>query len=181
MEIQPGKFPEQSTYLSGELLAKALASLASEEEQTIQEVDLSTSFVNWCGIESQDGLSGKMSPVSCQVTAEGILQPSSQHWGTSGMGGRTVSLTLTTSVSPSGGGESGLLRTVLETGSLPQELYLTSKACAGILRRADAKGRPLPPHLRSALMKVVSSEASEASAPTLTLDLTQDKTPTAEG
>jgi hypothetical protein len=101
------------------------------------------------------------------------------------MGGHTASLTLNTSESHNDAGESGYARTVtlsqvLETGVLPQRFYLTQKACAGILRRAERKGRPVPPSLKVALMKVATSASPDLSAQTLTLDLTQDRTPTAE-
>ena len=150
MEIQPGKFPEQSTYLSGELLAKALASLASEEEQTIQEVDLSTSFVNWCGIESQDGLSGKMSPVSCPATEDGILVPSLGRWGNWGMSGPTESWTLNGSEWPKDASVC-LLSRILEMKDVPNRFFLNERACAGILRRAEKRKKKLPGQLQSAL------------------------------
>ena len=46
------------------------------------------------------------------------------------------------------------LSDVLETGPLPQRFYLSQKACAGILRRAEKRGKELPPMLREALEAV---------------------------
>ncbi len=46
------------------------------------------------------------------------------------------------------------LSDVLETGPLPQRFYLSQKACAGILRRAEKRGKDLPPMLREALEAV---------------------------
>ena len=44
-----------------------------------------------------------------------------------------------------------LLSQVLETGSIPAKFYLSSKACEGILRRAEKRGKTLPPMLEQAL------------------------------
>jgi hypothetical protein len=46
------------------------------------------------------------------------------------------------------------LSDVLETGPLPQRFYLSQKACAGILRRAEKRGKELPQMLREALEAV---------------------------
>jgi len=43
------------------------------------------------------------------------------------------------------------LSQVLETTSIPQRFFLSSKACAGILRRAEKRGKQLPPQLEQAL------------------------------
>ncbi len=59
-----------------------------------------------------------------------------------------------------GAGSSCSLAQVLETGKLPTRFYLSSKACAGILRRAERRGKELPAQLQRAL------EAAAASAPT---------------
>ena len=43
------------------------------------------------------------------------------------------------------------LSQVLEQGSIPSRYFLSAKACAGILRRAEARGKTLPAALHSAL------------------------------
>jgi hypothetical protein len=43
------------------------------------------------------------------------------------------------------------LSDVLETQPLPQRFSLSAKACAGILRRAERRGKALPPMLKQAL------------------------------
>jgi hypothetical protein len=43
------------------------------------------------------------------------------------------------------------LSQVLETTSIPQRFFLSGKACAGILRRAEKRGKQLPAALHSAL------------------------------
>lgn len=44
-----------------------------------------------------------------------------------------------------------LLSQVLEKGSIHPRFFLSSTACAGILRRADKRGKELPPMLKAAL------------------------------
>jgi hypothetical protein len=46
------------------------------------------------------------------------------------------------------------LSDVLETGEVQPQFYLTPKACAGILRRAEARGKKLPEQLERALASV---------------------------
>ncbi len=46
------------------------------------------------------------------------------------------------------------LSRVLETGQIPSRFFLSSTACAGILRRAEKRGRTLPKQLREALERV---------------------------
>jgi hypothetical protein len=43
------------------------------------------------------------------------------------------------------------LSDVLEIGELPQRYFLSATACKGILRRAEKRGKALPPQLRQAL------------------------------
>jgi hypothetical protein len=43
------------------------------------------------------------------------------------------------------------LSQVLEQGSIPSKYFLSARACAGILRRAEARGKTLPDELLSAL------------------------------
>ena len=49
------------------------------------------------------------------------------------------------------------LSQVLERGSIPQRYFLSSKACAGILRRAEKRGKTLPPMLHQALASVAAT------------------------
>ena len=49
------------------------------------------------------------------------------------------------------------LSQVLETGSIPPQYYLSAKACAGVLRRAEKRGRSLPPLLQTALERVAQT------------------------
>ena len=49
-----------------------------------------------------------------------------------------------------------LLSQVLEKGLIPSKYYLSPKACAGILRRAEQRGKKLPEMLRIALESTVN-------------------------
>src|ERR1700745_1909226 len=97
------------------------------------------------------GWFGRTSPVSCQATEDGTLVPSSGSWASSGMGSPTEFWTLSlcewtaTGAPAPHDGTVCSLSDVLETGEVPQRYFLSAKACAGILRRADKRGRALPP------------------------------------
>lgn len=49
------------------------------------------------------------------------------------------------------------LSAVLETRPVPPRYWLSAKAAAGILRRAEARGKDLPPRLRTALESLAAS------------------------
>jgi hypothetical protein len=82
----------------------------------------------------------------------------------SGMGSPTECWTLNTSehshtLGPShNGGVVCSLSDILETGDVPRRFFLTPKACAGILRRAEKRGKALPEVLRRALAAVAGLE-----------------------
>ena len=82
--------------------------------------------------------------------------PGGVSWDTAGAlpGGCT---TLNTGECPSDARESTLSQ-ILEANA-PEKYYLSSKACAGILRRAERRGKELPPMLKEALMEVVALDA----------------------
>ena len=104
-------------------------------------------LLTWLG---RAGLSGKTSPASCHPLADGTLAVSSGRWASSGMGGATECLTLSSSECPSDAVASSLSG-ILEIGDLPPRYFLSRRACEGILRRAAKRGRALPAPLRQAL------------------------------
>lgn len=94
---------------------------------------------------------------SCRRTEDGLWAPSSGAWLTSGMGSPTECWTLSTSESPSDAVESSL-SDVLETpGQHLLRYCLSPKAAAGILRRAERRGKVLPAALHEALAALASS------------------------
>ena len=70
------------------------------------------------------------------------------------MGGPTGSWTLSTSDWPSAASVCSLSDVLEETSRVPQRYYLSPKACAGILRRAEKRGKALPTALAAALRSV---------------------------
>jgi hypothetical protein len=100
---------------------------------------------------SPDGWFGRTSPAYCHPTEDGTLAPSSGRWGNSGMGSPTECWTLNTSEWHKDAAVCSLSDT-LETGVVPQRFFLSEKACQGILRRAEKRGKKLPPSLHQALL-----------------------------
>ncbi|WP_204340906.1 hypothetical protein, partial [Rhizobium ruizarguesonis] len=68
-----------------------------------------------------------------------------------------------TLVPPHSDGAVSSLSDILETGDVPQRFYLSPKACAGILRRAEKRGKVLPPQLAVALQAVAASGQTSTS------------------
>lgn len=141
---------KQLAFWSVEHPASPSPSQASARASAIPEADSCSRFLRSLDVTGLDGLSGKTSPVSCQATEEGILVPSSGRWGNWGTGGPTASWTLNGSEWPSDAVVC-LLSDVLEISGVPLRYSLSAKACAGILRRAAARGKELPEALRLAL------------------------------
>ena len=116
------------------------------------------SSLEWLNTLSQSGLSGKMSPVFCPATEDGTLVPSSGRWQASAMGSLGGVWMLNTSESHKDAEESFLSDILQEIQDVQPKYYLSQRACEGILRRATAKGRALPPALHQALMQTASKE-----------------------
>ena len=59
------------------------------------------------------------------------------------------------------------LSQVLEKGSIPQRFFLSGTACAGILRRAEKRGKALPDALHAALRSVAEKEVGQSNSETM--------------
>ena len=70
-----------------------------------------------------------------------------------------VSMTLNTGECPSVVRESTLSQ-ILQA-NVPEKYYLSARACEGILRRAERRGKELPPMLKEALEETVSFSRNE--------------------
>ncbi len=149
MTTQRGTY-RQLTLWSEALPASPSASPDSGKGSPTLAAESCCDFLKSLNATDLNGLSGKMSPVSCHRTQDGILAPSSGGWKSSGTGGPIGSWTLSFSESPRDGVEC-LLSDVLETSDVPQRFFLSPKACAGILRRAAKRGKTLPTMLATAL------------------------------
>ena len=123
------------------------------------------------GESSPSPSSGKMSPASSALQtmpSDAFWLDWSERmtrWSPQGVGGRTLvmcavpgeqsrggSLTPNISEWPNDAAVCSLWQ-VLE-GSVPSRFFLSSTACAGILRRAEKRGKKLPTMLRHALQAV---------------------------
>ena len=147
---------DQSTFLWEEHPVSHSASQDLEKDWMMTVVTWHSNSLNLLNANAHDGWFGKTSPASCHQTEDGILEPSSQRWGKSGMGSPTEFLTLSTSEWPKGAAVC-LLSDTLETGDVPQRYFLSAKACRGILRRAEKRGKNLPPQLHQALHSVAQA------------------------
>ena len=56
------------------------------------------------------------------------------------------------------------LSEILETGPIDPRYFLSARACAGILRRAEKRGKQLPTALKTALESVARTQAATESA-----------------
>ena len=105
--------------------------------------------------------SGKTSPARSTATEDTTSEQSSQRWMTSGLwrnGGTCWMHNI--SESPSGVEEcSSSLSLILLSPDEPglDKYCLSPKAAEGIMRRADRRGRSLPPLLRTALERVAQT------------------------
>ena len=149
-----------SMFSSAELRANPSASPDSERDWLIRVATSPLRISQFWIATAPAGAVGRTSPACCQQTTDGHWAPSSEGWGNSGMGGPTECWTLNTSDWPSDGSVCSL-SAILETGDVPQRFYLSARACRGILRRAEKRGKQLSPSLAAALRAVDS-------APTLT-------------
>jgi hypothetical protein len=65
----------------------------------------------------------------------------------------------------------------LERGNLPQRFYLSPKACAGILRRAQRRGKELPLALKEALEAQAAKLPPQETSSDSSEEETQDELP----
>lgn len=135
----------------------------------------------------EDGCSLRTSP-GCSIPSLDEISPSwSARWATSGF---TTSpgecWTADTSECPSDGDASSSLADVL-LETVPDRFYLSPRAAAGILRRAEKRGRELPRALAEALSDLASAHPDDGrrmmrtSSPPRSVSATEATTSTALG
>ena len=110
---------------------------------------------------SRHGLSLKMSPVFYPAKEESTLPLSFSGWQNGGMAFPGGCLTLNITEWPNDAAVC-LLSEVLETDVAPK-YFLSPKACAGILRRAEKRGKALPPMLERSLKAIAAKEKTTPS------------------
>ena len=136
--------------------AKTSASLARGLVLLAKEAGYSGKLQDLWKKRKQNTLSSKTFLVCYPVTKDEILESSSERWPTSGILSDGVCLMLNTSEYPSEGVVSSSLADVLLTHQVQPKFYLSQKACEGILRRANRRGKTLPPLLQEALVRQAS-------------------------
>ena len=143
--------------------------------RTLEEA-LRSPLSSWSPLLVPDGSAGKMFPVVCQPTEDGLLLPSSGGFKNSGMASPGACWMLSTSEwtafpeqSLNDAGVSSLSDILQETCDVPLQFFLSQRACAGIVRRAAGRGKKLPEPLGEAL-KQVSQQSAEPSLMGLTTE-----------
>ena len=107
---------------------------------------------------SPAGSSGRTSPEFCHRTKGEPLAPSSGSWKTAGTLYRGECWTLSSSEYPSDAAVCFLSGILCQDA--PREYSLSPTACEGIIRRAERRGRSLPPTLKSALEAAIRSSSA---------------------
>ena len=110
-------------------------------------------------------LFGKMCRDFSLAEMAGTSSPSSLSWSASGMSADGDVLTLNTSEWPNEGDGYSVcsLAAILEPHVAPK-YYLSSRACQGVLRRAERRGRTLPEALQRALVTMAGLAPEETEA-----------------
>jgi hypothetical protein len=116
------------------------------------EADFGSSSVELLRSLAPSGLLSKTSLAFYPRTEEPTSPPSFAGWSNSGMASPGGFLTLSISEWPSAAAVCSL-SAVLETDA-PPKYFLSPKACSGILRRAEKRGKALPERLEAALRAV---------------------------
>ena len=137
---------------------------------SVQQLTLFGEYERPRGGDTRDISCGRTSPGHSQVTKELILEPclrksdrpkfqylnmangQTQEWlNATRVKLRGVSSMLNIGESPNEEKESFLSRILQPMTDVPEKYYLSAKACLGILRRAQERGKELPEELRIAL------------------------------
>lgn len=155
MGIQLGLFDNLTSSLEERPASPSVLPESAEDSRT-QGVSSCMRFLNLWRVRGLESLSGKTSPVYCLRVRDEILEPLSGRWGTWGMGGPIESWTLNGSESPSGAVACSLSDVLEPMSAVLERCYLSPKACAGILRRAEKRGKTIPAPLETALRAACS-------------------------
>lgn len=148
---QPMLFAADSHVRTSALPAYARGFLESDQ-------GFGSNFSEFCVSFGRDGLLSRTF-LACYPANEGETLPSSfAGWSNAGMASPGGSLTLSIEEWLSDGAVCSLSE-VLET-DVPQTYFLSPRACAGILRRAEKRAKVLPAALVAALEMVASSQTA---------------------
>lgn len=125
------------------------------------ESDLDSGLSSIAFLESlgRAGLLSKMCPVFYPPTKDETSELSLTDWSDSGIASAGGYWTLSTSDWPNDAAVCSLSQ-VLEAGPAPK-YFLSPTAAQGILRRAERRGRALPPALRVALIALAERDRQD--------------------
>ena len=154
LELFEDQMWEQLTFLLEDFPARMC--LWPESARAWMELGRDYGSSNYDLLESlgRDGLLLRTHPVFYPATEGQILPSSFEGWSNSGIASPGGCWTLGTSEWPSDGAVCSLSQ-VLET-EVPRKYFLSPRAAAGILRRAEKRGKKLPPLLRQALQALAT-------------------------
>ena len=113
---------------------------------------LPSSLRDLLGDCARDGSCSRMSPTFYAQAEDGTLESSSVRWGTGGTSVPGGYWTLNTLESPNDAVDCSLSDILEDHRDVAPAFFLSGKACAGILLRAERRGRRLPEALREALV-----------------------------
>ena len=137
-----------------------------EGQMSIYDLDSS------CGRTSQEPSAATKAKTSGRFSKPSAVSPKTDYlfldlrkesgitpvaWSVTDGASRGGSMTLNTGECPSAARESTLSQ-ILQA-NVPEKYFLSAKACAGILRRAEKRGKELPKMLREALEEVIAMNA----------------------
>lgn len=129
-----------------DMLATALsAARGNDYVRLIEDAITPESFLGWCG--------------SAIAVDQGFLTLNLPE------GVRCTAMSSETDQCRNDAGGSSLSR-ILETGTIPVKYFLSSRAAAGILRRAAKRGRTLPTRLQQALEALATGMETPVTQPT---------------
>lgn len=134
--------------------AKTLVWLDAALDWLDSDLDFGGNSIDSLTNSLPSGFSQKTSLAFCHLDSDGIWESSSGRWLNSGMAWPGGCLTLKTSESRSDAVACSLSAIVESPGPHLAKYCLSPKACAGILRRAEKRGKKLPAPLAAALAAV---------------------------
>ena len=141
--------------LPADFLAKICPSLVSEQDWQENGVDFSGKSAELLTKQERKRLSSKMSPVFFPPITEETWPSSLKRWSNGGIAWHGGCLTLSISESLKDDEESSLSQVLETQGDHLKKYSISEKAAQGILRRANRRGKTLPPRLQKALESLV--------------------------
>ena len=167
-------------YSAVAFLAKTSASPDVDEDSAASAADSSMSSPESQTLFDPSGYSSRTYPVSSLATAVGTSESCLERWSTSGTAWRGGFSTHVSSECRSADGacsssEPSLTEILEPPSNVPARYSLSARAAAGILRRAEKRGRTLPSHLSAALEAVARKGYRDGDADTnYTITLASD-------